>query len=476
MAGLFSTLNTANKGLTAQQMALGTVGHNVSNANTRGYTRQRVDMVADRAYKYPGIGQVGTGVNVVGVTRTVDIHLARQVRNSVGVFEKYGAKNEGLKQLEAIYNEPSKTGLNNSINEMFVSWAELGENPEMLTAKTVVVEKSKTFADTVKHMAEKINGLKTDTEANIKAGTLELNANLDKLKKLNEDIINSSIRGDVPNDLLDKRDLLLQDMSQIVNLETGDGTFANFDEYGRANVKIGDVEVLSYAGDKKQLEYKDGKIMAGTTDITGQVKEGQLKGHLEVIEEVDKNIEDFNNFIKVTADAINTVHSDDGNGLDFFTYEDSDPIGTLAVNDEIAKDNRKVAASKDLTGGPTGDGSRAQEIAKLQEVNLDYADGIIKYDPNTMKIEPTKNGMTIKNAYSEIITKVAVETKHAYDMMDNQFTLTNQLMNRQEAISGVSLNEEISDMIKFQQSYNANARVIQTVSEMLDTFINRTVV
>ena len=139
MSGIFNILNTANAGLRASQTALQTVGHNIANANTEGYSRQRVELKAEKAYSLGGIGQLGQGVTMKAITRTVDDYVTKQIRGENGTFNKFNAKSEILSQMEIIFNEPSDTSLNFNLGEMFDAWTELSKNPEMLTSKSIVV-------------------------------------------------------------------------------------------------------------------------------------------------------------------------------------------------------------------------------------------------------------------------------------------------------------------------------------------------
>lgn len=476
MTGLFNTLNTANKGLTSQQTALHTVGHNIANANTRGYSRQRVDMQADLAFRYHGVGQLGTGVRMSGISRSVSLHINRQLRDELGNLSNYGARSEALDQLEMIFNEPSKSGLNYNLGEMFTSWTQLSENPELEASKSVVVEKSKTVADTITDMGNRINNVKSGINEEMDGSIQEFNKSLEQLETLNEQIVSIGLKGEVPNDLLDKRDLLIEDMGNITNLD------ASFDKYGRVTVKIGSEEILS-AKDGKKLELRleddstislvdlDGNITkSDTTDI---IRSGSLKGHLDGLEDANRSLEDLKTFTKTLSDAINLVHSDGGKDIDFFEFEETPDGFKLKVNQELIDDPGLVNASKNV-GGPSGDGSRAQAIAKLQDAKLDFAGGNLEYDEDSMSIKNSAGGKTIKGQHGSIVTNIGVLKKHSDDMIDNQLLVSQQIYMKKESVSGVSMNEEVTDMIKFQQSYNANAKVISVVSEMLDTLINRT--
>src|SRR5699024_8446062 len=137
MSGLFGTLNSVSISLGVQQSALQTTGHNIANANTTGYSRQRVSLVAENPYRLAGIGQLGTGVRISSIDRIVDPYVNKQLQSENSSLEMYKQKADVIGQLESIFNEPSDTGLNNSINEFYSSWTYLSSNPETLTSKTM---------------------------------------------------------------------------------------------------------------------------------------------------------------------------------------------------------------------------------------------------------------------------------------------------------------------------------------------------
>lgn len=472
MSGLFGTLNTANKGLNAQQVSLGTVGHNIANINTRGYSRQRVELKADRAFRMNGVGQIGTGVRMTSITRSVSSHINRQVREQMGTLSMYGSKSEALDQLEMVFNEPSESGLNYILGEMFTSWSELSKNPELGPSKTVVVEKSKTLVDTISHMANKIKSLRSGVVEEIEGNLGDFNQGIKQLEKLNDQIANASIKGDIPNDLLDQRDLLLEDLGSSIAFDS------KFDEYGRVSIKIGDNEILGPDSAQGEISYNEesGEILFKGENISDSIRSGSIKGSLDGIDEIDKNMESLKNFTETMSKAINLIHSDEGKGIDFFEFESIDEDGGFAirVNNEIEKDHSKVNVGKDIEDPLDGDGSRAGAIAKLQDTKLDFKSGVLEYDSENMSIKDSKDGLTIRAGYGDIVTQIGVSKRHCDDMIANQLIITEQILMKQQSVSGVNMNEEITDMIKFQQAYNANARVIQTISEMLDTLIHNT--
>ena len=483
MAGLFSTFNTANKGLMAQQTALHTVGHNISNANTKGFSRQRVEMKADLPFHLGGVGQLGTGVKIDGVVRVVDPLINKQIRNENSTLNWFQEKSFGLDQLEVVFNEPSTTGLNSSLANMFNSWQELSKNPENLASKTMVIEQTKTLTDNINHMGNQIDTLRDGTVDQMEKNALDFNSTIDQLNTLNQQIFNIAVKGHPPNDLLDQRDILLKDLSDISSID------AKFDEYGRVAVDLkGEggqkIEILSFkslnpakmkieenvTGDKKEVTVKiEGVDEDGNdTVIDLDVNSGALKGNMEALEQMNARKEDLNDFARTMAGKINEVHEAAGGQPIFTTKDGADDFDVdnianiITANPEILKEPGKIVAGA-ASDSPDGDGSTALKIANLRTEKITFGEG------TDMEKETT-----ILGAYMDMVTKVGISKESSDKMIANQDALLGQLEYRRESVSGVSIDEEITNLIKYQSAYQANARVISTISEMLDTLINRT--
>lgn len=448
MSGIFSTFNTANKGLLVQQAALHTTGHNISNANTAGYSRQRVDTKADLAFNYIGVGQLGTGVKIDGVVRLVDDYVSKQIRQENSVFNMYNTKSDVLGQVEIIFNEPSDTGINANLGQMFDAWQELSKNPESLTQKTIVVEKSKTLANSLNHMSNQLNNLKDNTVEDIGKNVKDFNATVDKLDSLNKQIFNVAIKGQVPNDLLDQRDMLLNDLSGIADVKVG------FDEYGRAEIKLdgNDVLVGTNRGtliDDKTISIKD--TVTGTVtppNPTFKIRSGQIAGNVEGLDEIKKRLGELDEFAKMMADEINGKHGTpifDGVGT----------AGSIKVHKDILDDNSTIIAGEFPTSA-AGDGTRALAIAGLRNDKIGGP-----------------SGSTIEGSYINIVTKVGISKQFSDNMVKNQEVLLDHLELRRESTSGVSIDEEVTNVVRFQKAYQANAKVISVLTDMLDTIINR---
>lgn len=495
MTGLFGTLNTGTKGLHAAQHGLQTTSHNVSNANTEGYSRQRVTMEADLPMTVPGVGQLGTGVLISSVNRVTDNYLVNQVQKEQSVLTTYEKKSEVLGQLEAIYNEPSETGLNTQLGKVFASWTNLGSNPEMATAKTMVMQQTQSFTDTVHHMATQMDELRDETVFGMEKQALDFNSTIEQLDSLNQQIFNVSVKGQTPNDLLDQRDRLLGQLNEVAGVEK------TFDKFNRVFVKLDEQDVLtknsrtelsvvvgneeggsvlSYGDGTKELYPNASEPKVGTFVLKSgedykvvDIPSGAAKGAQEALDTLHTKKEQLNEFAYNFAKAVNTIHqAGDENNQPFFTVGDVENAAhTISVDQAIQDNPGLIAAGKDLENISTGDGSRAQAISRLQNTKLTAE---FEYNENEMKFNSDSTGVTLFDQYNDMVTDMGIIKQQSDNMAAMQEDLVGLLNQRKESVSGVDMNEEVVDMIRFQSSFQANSRVISAVSEMLDTLINRT--
>jgi len=491
MSGLFSTLNTAVKGLNAQQTALQTASNNISNAGTEGYSRQRVELKEDISTEIAGVGRIGTGVKLEGVVRTVDELVDNQIRNENSTLSHYITKDDVMSQLEGVFNETSGTGISSAMGDMFTAWQDLSSNPESSSAKSVVVQDSMTFIDTVNQKAAQLDQLKDDTVSSLEKNTYDVNSTVDQLKAVNDQIFNFTIKGESPNDLLDKRDLLMKNLSGMANCTS------SFDKWGRASVTLGGRDITAADATYKlstvtEMSYKDDgsadiKIAVGG-DITNikevnisavaakslkagspvyydenasepvtaaNITSGTIGGNLQARDEIDARAGDLNSFAKSLADLINSKHNTGTDGIDFFTFKDSSNYAlNISVNPKLQEDESLVLAGSSSTSA-AGDGSTALAISNLKDMKL-------------------SSGATLEESYSNIVAKVGISTQNAANMVDTHKAVMEQLQSRRDSISGVSIDEETANIIQYQRSYEANAKVISVLSDMLDTLINKT--
>ncbi|WBW95472.1 flagellar hook-associated protein FlgK [Oceanirhabdus sp. W0125-5] len=225
MSGLLSIFNIAKRGMSAQQYSISITNHNVANANTEGYSRQRAQLQTTSPYQAPsmnsyiGPGQLGTGVQVDTVKRIRNEFIDFQIRGEFSTQGKYEAREALLGEIENIYNEPSDTGISGLLGKFYDSWHQLSKQPQSSNARTVVAQQSKALADELNHNYEQLNKLKENTNLQIKESVFKVNNVLAQIDDLNQQIISVKVSEQEPNDLMDRRDQLLDELSTLMNMD-----------------------------------------------------------------------------------------------------------------------------------------------------------------------------------------------------------------------------------------------------------------
>lgn len=531
MSSIFGIFNTAKRGMQAQTFAIHTTSHNISNANTEGFSRQRANMQASLAYSYVGVGQLGTGVDVTGVQRIRDGFLDAQIWYENSINGRFTSSESVLEQVEMIFLEPSDIGINSALDQLWSGWQQLSKTPEGSTARTVVAQTSSTFADTLNHTSFQLDTLKSDTISLIEGKTYEANKLISQIQEVSDQIYKLEMKDLTPNDLHDRRGVLIDQLSSLVNINT------EYDEFSRVRITDADTNavILDFhtqdppssemsvirsavndgmgnqmltvlrGGDITKVEtltvpadtFSDGDIVYAAPDewdtyegggveptlIKANLEEGELAGNVQSLNKVVEYQKELDKLAYSIAEAINFIHSE-LSGIPFFTTKDGLATFTannIQVNSDILSDPTKIHAGKTFPSS-SGDGSRALAIAQLRDATFrmtnstdfsNYLSDPANYDSDTMTIKDDPAGTTFEGYFKDIVAKIGIDTKQVKNGVENQTILLLQLEQRRESISGVSIDEEVANLVQFQNAYQANARVITTLTDMLDTLINR---
>lgn len=591
MSGLFSTFNVAKRGMFAQQKAIDVTTHNIANANTAGYSRQRATMETTKPFGMPSIntamgpGQLGTGVQISSIVRIRDSFLDYQVRTENGTKGLYEGREKFLTEIESIINEPSDTGVSTLLGKVFDSWQELSKHAESSNARTVVAQQSKALTDELNNTYNQLVKLKGNSQDVIKQNVVDINNMLDQINELNQQVISVKVGGNEPNDLMDKRDLLVDELSvkfgiTIDKKSLGGENLKPTEEGGLANGYLikcnpneevrrfsyintivpkdgqkpgedGTYEVSYYKnGDMSTEQNKvtinmtltnedytnmdqcrvlwsdsegyaieaNGNRIKGTDStgadipaVTGVIgaatgtdikffkpEKGELSGYMSVQKDIDIYMGQLNRLAKGIAFSINAIHSGETDAsadtLKFFVNvndvdkEEEITAGNISINEVILKDVMNIKAGKGDAAGES-DGNRALAIAMLRDVRLDLqgidsknrdsflnpiAGSIFNSDPvlGVKVIASNAGGMTVNSYFKDTVNRLAVQTQEAKRIVKNHESLLASLDESRTSISGVSLDEEMANMIQFQHAYQANAKIISTVDELLDVVIN----
>lgn len=515
MRSTFHSLETAKRALFTQQAALSTTGHNIANANTEGYSRQTVNMQATRPIEAVGMshsaapGQLGTGVEFNSITRIREQFLDKQYRNQNMDVGNWNIQADTLSKLEDVFNEPSDTGIRSLIDKLWNSWSDLAQDPENVTGRKIVRETALALADSINLTSKQLGDMRTDLTANIATKANEINTYLTNIAELNQEITRITGYGDDANDLMDQRDLLTDKLSKIVNINVtntdqgyaismggvplveGNETFpvdsasletafaggnggdlTSGEVYGM--LKSRDVYVRDY---QSQLDTLANSLANGEFKVT--LPAGTVLPNGVTLDGVVYN--DGNRFlsdpIEVTVKGINGLHKlgytlQDPlqTGVDFFVSSDGGPItaSSFTLNPLIREKPDLIASSMKTSGTPEkvvpGNNTLALLMSNLKDTKFTFASP----DGSTPVVAQGR----IDDFYQSVIGQLGVQSQNALRQVDNQETLLTNVESRRQSVSGVSLDEEMSNMIKFQHAYNAAARAMTSFDEMLDKVIN----
>ena len=469
MPDIYGILSTASRSLLTQQKAIDVTGQNIANVNTPGYSRQRVVMQPNTPITFEP-GQMGTGVKAAEIERIYDRYIGGQINRESMNLGQWEAAEGALQRIELVFDETSGVGLNQSLNEFWSAWQDLVSNPSGYSERTVLASKSQTLARTINNMSSNLQQIREDYDTNITGAVGEINAIASQIADLNHKISQVEVAGQNSNDYRDQRDLLLKDLSTLIDVTT----FEN--DAGQITVLVGDGKPLvqspyawelgtqTNASGLQDVVWRDRD--GSPTNITPAIDGGQLKGWIDVR---DGYAADYLNELDMLAEAIvtevNTLHQsgfglsiDPVSGLpvtgqEFFAASGV-TAASMSVHSDILTDVNRIAAATTATTVP-GDNRNAVAIAALQS-------------KGTM----TGGKATFDDFYGGLVGRVANDVRHASANHNYEEAMVTQLENYRESVAGVSLDEEMINLVKYQHAYEAAARVINTVDEMLDTVLN----
>jgi flagellar hook-associated protein 1 FlgK len=456
MPGAWLGLNTALSALTASQLALDTAAHNTANASTEGYSRQRVNLVESAPFTYPAFnrsglpGQLGTGVTVATIERVRDSFLDLQIRSQLSLQGQWQTRSDELGKVESVFPEPGGSGLGTALNSFWNAWQDLAADPTSSAARSALVGQAGTLAQQFSSAAGQLKSLVDGVDSQVNQQVSQVNTLASRIASLNSQIQQVTVSGDHANDLADQRDLFLDQLSKIVPVTT----VPNAD--GTVTVLVAGTDLVEHGKARAMTTSPDANgHSVPTWSSGGNVALGpsQLGALVSVRDTIAGFQDQLNTLAKGVADAVNNLQPAFSDGTKFFTYTPGAEASTIAVNPlAVASPGLVVAGA----AGP-GDGSIAGAIADLRNAR-NFAGGT----------------QTASGFYASLIGTIGSDAQQANAMSTNEGLVVNQLTTRRESVSGVSLDEEATDMIRFQRAYQAAARVITIVDETLDTLINRT--
>lgn len=564
MQSTFSGLNTMVNGIYTQRLGLNTVGHNISNSNTEGYSRQTAHAAAtpsSEVYTLAGASQVGNGSTVTSVIRARDIYADRQYWKENSTDGYYNGKANNYAKIESIFNDSDNSGVQDAMEKFYQAWQDCSTTASSDTSRQNVINAGQNFAQSLqiaaKQTKEQIDSLYDD----ISLSVVKMNRLMGQVVELNKNIAGIEATGAHANDLRDQRDLIvdqLTSMTDITVYESANGMYTLVSNGTTLVNGITKVD-LEMSAPKNNTTYSlsDYDIMIKQTGTVYTPGNGELKAQFEAVAEDKGYIDQVANMAAFMFTTMNDQHkagygidgskdkpfgnaNDKDNattGLNF--YGETDKIfewdakngkldvynkkadGTkdnaskeslsgmqileiLTVNSELtATDGHKKLATRSgerdtdgkllyqaAAGGTTTDVTQAKKDAKGNPLPVDVngtGDGsnavwvAALFNCERDKTSPEVNGTdrligngSLYSYYNTSMTTMGSDASNMNGRVKFQSGVIDQVENLRSSTNGVNWDEELSNMITFQQGYSACSRCLSAMDECLDKLINGT--
>lgn len=593
MAGLLDTFTISKRGLNVQQSNINTSSHNIANANTVGFSRQRSVIQTTRPFGGASrfdtctVGQVGTGAEVTAIQRVRDQFLDYQVRSKTTESGALNIKYQYLYQAENILNDSSDAGIQNALNEFFDAFQEISKAPEKTSNRDVAISQAAALADMINSKYTQLEKKKSDAQSLLTQNVAEINGILDSINSLNKQISSIAAIGMTPNDLMDQRDNLLDELSakfginvdrdsrETINLTTtekqdsiniggkdvdklvssspndeyirfsaidsvevkddGNGNYSLTVKYNKLGDDTNQGTFTIPCGSKAEAESRQNELLESRiiiTDSDGNIRddagnvvadggnvgfdklnmlkvtEGEIAGNQKAQKEMQTAMDELDKLAAGFAYAVNAIQTGSINGQNALTTElifvnkdgakdangnaNSD-IGinakNISINAKMKKDSSLLICGENITD-VSGDkaGTRALAIANLSNMKMDFskvtvndnmerntfltAAGVGFKTGSNLELEGSTSGSTAKDKYISITNTLGTSIKTTKESLTSVAGELESYEEQRLSVSGVSLDEEMTDLITFQHAYQANAKMINTVDQLLDVVIN----
>lgn len=331
MGSTFSGIELGKRSIMAHTDAISTAGHNISNANTEGYSRQRVQMKEFDPLYRPDLeraeraGMIGQGIDVQSINRVRDEMLDQRITAQQNQESYWDTRSKYYTMIEQIYNEPDEVSVRSNMDKFWESWQELSVNPESQAARQAVVTRGESLTDAIKSKWENLMGVGSLLNSDIDSTVKQVNSYANQIAALNAEIVRSRGMGDNPNDLLDRRDLLVDKLSKLANITTDQRDSDEFMVHvdGRVLVQGGVARNFDLVSLTDNNGYE--KLVLADTREDASVSGGTLGALIELRDvDIRNEIQSLNTMTMNFSDLVNDVHrnaygANNVTGLDFFT-------------------------------------------------------------------------------------------------------------------------------------------------------------
>ncbi len=508
----FSELNIATSGLFASQQGLSVTANNVSNANTTGYSRQIVGQQAATPLSGFGTGMTGMGVITTGVSRVRDSFLDQKIWTQSASLGEYSVKLQQSSLIEGIFNEPNEDGFSKILTDMFNSFDDYSKNPSAVENASTTVQMMLSFTQYYNNISNSLTQYQSDLNFEVKSTVDEINMLTNRIQSLNEQIYFQEMRYGTANELRDQRDLCLDQLSQLINIEAEEKEIIKSDgsiEYKFVVKTNGQTLVDHDYRRTLDLEVRTDVLNEGDAtglydvvwsdglpfDMFSSSLSGELAGAIDMRDGagspnyngIPYYIDRLDDYVRTIAQSMNEIYNSDGNGgqLDpaqfMFSYTDgagniieaSDPdfdyANMTALNFSISYELDLNASNFRTNYEHVPDITGEGETVNPNPGNNDLLADLFAQLNNTSMFEQG----TPSDAMTSIFTQLAINTQEAEMYYNTQSNVIATIENQRLSVSQVNTTDEFMNMIKYNQAYQMAAKVMQTMDGIYDITVNK---
>ncbi len=448
MPGINGSLEMARRALLTQQAALGITSENIANINTPGYARRRPDVSPGPTLTTPE-GTYGSGVMIRDIVSIRDPFVERQIRRTMGDAGRYDEANRQLQMIEGMVDSMGESGLTASLDRFFNSWHDLAADPTSRGARSMVRESAKGLANRFRALNADLANQEKEINTIIIDKLGRVNTLIAQLAQLNGEMLNRGNAGEID----DGRAGVLDELAKLTGAtyqQTSDGSVTLLMN------GVSMVEGRQSRQFRYELDVRGRPVIQPLTagGIAPRIDTGEIAG---LVSARDNDLvslrENFDRIAVALAAEVNRIHSSgvDANGETALTFFDDNVtgIGNFAVSQLILDDTGKIAAGAEAG---SGDNVIALAIAEIQN-------------------KPLIDGETIGETFRSAVTELGASIRENELMNEAAASSLKQMEAYRESVSGVSIDEEMTNLLRYEHAYNAAAKLTQTLSQMLDTIL-----
>lgn len=455
MSGSFGGLNMMGNALRVFQRALDVTGHNISNVNTTGYSRQRISLGANQPNTYYGVQpyQVGNGVNVQSVMRVHNALLDSRLNDATSDMGSYQSLATNLRQIESIFPEPSDSGISDALGKFFDAWSALSTNPGDAAAKLQVRAAGQTLTQRVSTAFSELQTQGQQTQGAITDSFDQIDSLTAKIANLNAQIAEKKATGGEPNDLLDARDQAVNELSGYLGIQTHE------QENGMITVYSGQMLLVPGADNNPIPRTYDATTQTLTDGTnTYQVGTGSLHGLMQGLQKIESFKSQLDLFANTLRTQVNAIHQS-GKLVDGTTniafFNDSNP--QTGASDFGLSAAVLASADNVVSGvsGSAGDGGLALSLSKVRDSSM-----------------AALGGKTFGSYYTDFVGSIGRDVDSYSAAVDTQSAVLQQVGEQKQSEVGVNLDEEMTNLMQYQRSYQAAARALSVLDQVTDDLVN----